>query len=450
MKFKGTTILFLLFLVLGVFVYLTEFRGREEREQAEAAEKKAIPVEENNITEISLIYPDKTITGIKKGENQWEITNPAGIQADAEEWNRLASNVAGIEREQTVADNAGDLSPFGLQNPPVRVAAKLADGRTAEVAFGGDNPSKTFSYAKLADNSQVFLTANSWKSLFTKDLNDLRNKQVLQFEADENIDAVRIAEGRTELEFQKSGENWLLKKPLEAPADNTEINALISSIRFARASSFAEPSVNAKTAVLDPPAIRIVLHDAKANADRTLLIGGTPQLDRYYARDASREPIMIIDKELPDKARRPVFEWRDKSITRLQRDRIDEIEIVSGADKFSFKKVEADWKLPDGRKIAFDKVSSLLSSLEFDKVSDIIDSPRGLATYGLDKPKLEVVFRQGTTELLRLSFGADSRQPEGVYLKTSEKPAVHVVPRDVFNKFNVKADALVEQTPSSQ
>src|SRR5690349_11926430 len=114
MRFKGTAVLFLVFLVLGGYVYFTEFRGKEEREKQEQAKKKVFQVEDQNITEISLIYPDRTITGVKKGEKQWQITSPAGLEADSDEWEQLASNVPRIEREDTIADNAQDLAPFGL------------------------------------------------------------------------------------------------------------------------------------------------------------------------------------------------------------------------------------------------------------------------------------------------------------------------------------------------
>ena len=82
MRFKGTTVLFLVFLVLGGYVYFTEFRGKEDRQKREEAKKKAFPVDEKDITEISLIYPDRTITGVKKGEKQWQITAPPGLEAD--------------------------------------------------------------------------------------------------------------------------------------------------------------------------------------------------------------------------------------------------------------------------------------------------------------------------------------------------------------------------------
>ncbi len=446
MNFKGTTALLVVFVGLGGYVYFTEFRGREAREQEESAKKKALQVEQNNIVEISLLYPGTTITGVKKGEKQWEFTNPAGIDADAEEWDRLASNLAGIEREQTVAENAADLTAFGLDNPPIKIAAKLSDGRAVELALGAENPGKTFNYAKLGDSSDVFLTPTSWKGLFTKTVNDLRDKKVIRLEADTDIDAIRIVEGARELELQKSGEDWLVKKPLDVPGDPTEIVSLVSSMRFAQVSSFAEPAITARTAGLDPPVMRITLHDAKAQADRVLLIGRSPEPDKYYARDASRDAIMIIEKEVPDKARRPIFDWRDKRISRIQPAGVDDVAIEAGPDSFSFKKDGTDWKLPDGRKLQWDKVTSMMTSLEFDKASDIMDSPRALSSYGLDKPKLLVIFRQGTNELARFAFGADSRQPDGVYFKTSEKPAVAVVSRETFNKFNVKVDALVEQS----
>ena len=214
-------------------------------------------------------------------------------------------------------------------------------------------------------------------------------------------------------------------------------------MKFARASSFPN-GIDAKKVGLEPPAIRISLHDKKANAERVLLIGTTSETDKYYARDGSRDAIFTIEKEVPDKVRRPVFEWRDKSITRIDRNAIEEIDIVRGAEKSSINKNDADWKLADGRKLQFEKISTLLTTIEFDRVKDVIDPPKALSTYGLDKPRVEVVFHKGSNEIGRLTFGAESKTPEGVYLKTSDSAAVKVVGKDVFDKFNVKAEDLVE------
>src|SRR5438105_2396635 len=448
MKFKGTAILFLLFGLLGAYVYFFEVRGQEQRQKQEEAKKKTFQVDEKDITEISLIYPDRTITGVKKGDKQWEITSPAGIEADSDEWQQLASNVPRIERQDTVAQNAQDLAPFGLKDPPVKVAAKTKDGKTIEISFGAENPKKTYNYAKLPNNNDVFLTASNWAKTFTKNISDVRNKKILEFETDD-IDGVKITEGGRELDAQKSGENWQLKKPVDTKADSSEISTFISSIRFGKAQSFPDPPVDAKTAGLDMPAMTINLHDGKAKTDRVLMIGKTAETDKYYGRDASRDPIFIIDKEIPEKAKRPVFDWRDKSVTKVDRDKIDKIEIQRGSDTVTFLKAGTDWKLQDGKKVQFDKVSGMLNELDFEKAKDIIDMPKAPTTYGLDKPKLEITLRQGGTDLAKVQFGGDSKMPEGIYIKTTDSPAVKVVSKDLFDRFNVKAEDVVEAPPPS-
>jgi len=315
--------------------------------------------------------------------------------------------------------------------------------------FGAENPKKTHNYATLASGSDVFLATSNWAKTFTKSVSDLRNKKVLEFET-EDIDSVKILDGGKELDAQKSGEDWNLKKPIETKADPSEISTFTSSIRFARVNSFPEPPVDAKTAGLDRPAMTITLHDNKAMVDRTLLIGKSSATDRFYARDASRDSIFIIDKEIMEKARRPLFDWRDKTITRVDRDKIEKIEIQRGAEMISLLKSGSDWKLPDDKKLQWDKISAMLNGLDFEKAKEIIDAPKTLATYGLDKPKLQVVLRQGSNELVRVEFGNDSKMPEGIYLRTSASPAVKVVSKDVYDKFNVKAEDLVEPEPPKE
>src|SRR5215510_869717 len=162
MRFKGTAALFLAFIVLGGYVYFTEYRGKEERQKQESAKKKVFQVEDKDITEVSLIYPDRTITGVKKGDKQWEITSPPGLEADSDEWEQLISNIPRIEREDTVAQNVQDVAQFGLKDPPVKLSAKTKDGKTLEIVFGNENPKKTYNYAKLPSSADVFLTASNW------------------------------------------------------------------------------------------------------------------------------------------------------------------------------------------------------------------------------------------------------------------------------------------------
>jgi len=443
-RFRGTWILLLVFLVLGGYVYFAEYRGRDEREQQEAAKKKLFATPPKDVTELSLIFPDHRISAVKK-DTRWEITEPQGVDADSSEWDSLVSSLGQIEKDRVVASGNLDVAQFGLDHPAVQVSAKSKDGKTVSVQFGSDNPKKDLTYAKLPEGKEVFLTAVTWSQAFKKSLTDLRNKNVLGFVQDD-ISSIRIENGKNEIEFQKSGMDWTLKKPAEMKADGPEVSSFLSSIQSARAANFAGPEVTEAQAGLMPPVSKVVLHDSKANTDRVLSIGKSPEKDKYYAKDESRPAIMIIEKEIPAKLLEPAATWRDKTIAHFEQQSIDEVEIARGSEKITVKKQGTDWKLADGRKAQSDKISNALAMLEFERAEQFVDSPAALSTYGLDKPRLEVTLRQTGKDVANLKFGNATHKPEGTYAKAAG-PAIMTVTTDLYDKFNLKADDLAEAAP---
>jgi hypothetical protein len=435
-------VLLVVFAALGGYVYFAEYRGHDEREQKEASKKKLFPTALKDVTSLSLAFPDHKISAVKKDEKHWEFTEPQGIDADSDEWDMLVSSLGQIEKGNAVSASA-NLAQYGLDKPVVEVTAKLKDGKTVGVLFGSENPKKSDNYAKLADSPDVFLSPVSGSKSFQKSLTDLRNKKVLEF-APDDINSVRIEDGKNVMEFQKSGMDWLVKKPMELKADGEEISGFLGAIQSARATNFADSGLTLMSAGLAPVATKITLHDAKANADRVLSVGKSPETDKYYARDESRPAIMIISKDVPAKARRPLIDWRDRSIAHFDQGSIDELEILRGAEKISVKKQGSDWKLADGRKAQMDKISSLLLAVEFERAQEIIDSPGNPSSYGLDKPRIEVNLRQAGKDVLGLKLGGPTRNPVGSYLKVSTNPAVMTVAEDFFAKFSLKAEDIAE------
>ena len=442
MRFRSTLVLLVVFAALGGYVYFAEYRGHNEREQQEASKKKLFPTPLKDVTGLSLMFPDHKISAVKKDDKHWEFTEPQGIDADSDEWDMLVSSLGQIEKGGAVSAST-NLAQYGLDKPTVEVTAQLKDGRTVGVLFGSENPKKSDNNAKLADSPDVFLSPVSGSKSFQKTLTDLRNKKVLEFTVDD-INSVRIEDGKNLLELQKSGMDWVVKKPLELKADGEEISGFLGAIQSARATNFADSGLTLMGAGLAPAATKITLHDAKANADRVLSLGKSAETDKYYARDESRSAIMIINKDVPAKARRPLIDWRDRSIAHFDQGSIDELEIVRGAEKISVKKQGSDWKLADGRKAQTDKISSLLLAVEFERAQEIIDSPGSPSSYGLDKPRIEVALRQAGKDVLGLKLGGATRNPVGSYLKVSTNPAVMTVAEDFFAKFSLKADDIAE------
>ena len=442
MRFRSTLILLVVFAALGGYVYFAEYRGHDEREKQEASKKKLFSEPLKDVTALSLTFPDHKMSAVKKDDKHWEFTEPQGLDADSEEWDMLVSSLSQIEKGGAVSAST-NLAQYGLDKPVVEVTAKLKDGKSVGVLFGSENPKKSDNYAKLADSPEVFLSPVSGSKSFQKSLTDLRNKKVLEFALDD-INSIRIEDGKTLMEFQKSGMDWLIKKPLDLKADAEEISGFLSAIQSARATSFADSGLTLMSAGLAPVTTKVTLHDAKANTDKILSIGKSPETDKYYARDESRTAIMIINKDVPAKARRPLIDWRDRSIAHFDQGSIDELEIVRGPEKISVRKQGSDWKLADGRKAQMDKISSLLLAVEFERAQEIIDSTGNPSTYGLDKPRIEVTLRQAGKDVIGLKLGGPTRNPMGSYLKVSTNPAVMTVAEDFFAKFSLKADDLAE------
>jgi len=112
MRFKGTLILLVTCLALGLFLYFYEVKGGEERGKAKEAEKKIWKLEEKEIRRIEFIYPEQHIAAERRGESEWFLTEPRLLAADSEELDRLARYAAEIERESVVEQNAAELKKF--------------------------------------------------------------------------------------------------------------------------------------------------------------------------------------------------------------------------------------------------------------------------------------------------------------------------------------------------
>jgi len=425
MTFKGTAALFLMLLILGGWVYWTDVRGREEREQATEAVGLILPVDDEDIVEINIIYPDRTVSAVRT-EGGWEFRSPEGYEADSGQWDIVAANVGRIDRDRSVTSEPVNLSPFGLAEPELRLGVRLADGSSEEILFGNENPRGTLDYLKLASSDEVFLAATSWAGLFSKDANDLRDKAILRFDQDQ-INAIEIA-GERDLGLERDSEGWQIASPIETRANGPQASTLLGAIDFTRAAGFADPALSESDTGLDSPRWRIVLETEDAAVAHELLVGKqvSDNAGQYYARDASRRTVFIIDSEIVDLVSAPLLDWRDKTIVSFDRSGVTEIEIDKAAtdaaepERIELTRSENDWFTSGDVAVDFGQVSALLGALEFERATEIIDTPGALGNYGLDNPRLRVVFRDSAGMVVVDGiFGSDAGDADHVYWNSS-------------------------------
>jgi hypothetical protein len=439
MRFKGTAALFLLLLLLGGWVYFTDIRGRDAREEAEAAARRILPVSPEEIGEIRLIYPDLTLSAARS-DSGWIWLSPEGLEADRSAWDQLASDIGRIEREAPVVAAGGDPALYGLDAPPVRIEVRMSDGASEEIRFGSPNPAGTSDYASLGSSPEVFLTASRWRTLFVRDADDLRDKTLVRFDP---MRIERIELFPTGVELVLDAGTWFLEGPPRLRADEAEVASFLSALGTTRATGFAGPGEGP----LDTSEARVVLYPAAPEAPHTLVFGPSvpDEGDAVYARDLSRSPVFTAPLRLRDQALRAAPEWRDKTIARFDPDAVVSIRIERPREgsAFGLERSGDVWTLADGRPVEEARVRDMLSAFDFQEASEVIDVPGPLPAYGLDPPELRVVLGGSESDLLAFVAGAAPADLASVYWKADGEAAVKVVPRSVVAPFEVAEGDLV-------
>jgi hypothetical protein len=469
MRFKGTLALLILCLAVGSYVYFYEIKGGEQREKVKQAESQVWKLEGKNIQQIDLVTANQHITAVRKSETEWEITVPRRLDADAGELNRLANSASNIQRDSTVDPNAVDLAKFGLNPAKSSVRLKTKSGKQYSIDFGGNNPTGSFTYAALPGSKTVFLVSTSVGSTFDKKLDDLRNQSVLSFDQPQT-QSLSLRSARGDVNFVKdSDDRWWIDGVHRVAADSPGIRGILNALSLGKIKEFlkGDPADYVNLG-LDKPLVDVSLTYGKDKALKRLLIGsekskllrksgkttvsGTGDADRaetdsassgiYLAKDTSRSDLFFVEKDLVDKLLKSPDDVRDKALASFQRWDIDFISLKNPKGAFAFTKSGGEWFLGESKKKAkWDAVNGLLDALE-KPVKKILDKPAALSSYGMDKPAIRVVLKQGSTVIVDCALGKDAK--DGVYAQVRGDPSVKLADAEIREKLELGENDLLE------
>jgi hypothetical protein len=467
MRFKGTFILLLLCIGLGAYVYFYEIKGGEKREKEKEAENQVWKLDSSDIQQIEIrTASSDRITARRSGEKDWMITAPRSYDADSDELNRVATSASNLRREGVVEENAGNLSKFGLSPARVSLTVKIKSGKEYRIDFGNNNPTGNSAYAVIPPGRQVFLVTSSAVGAFDKKLDDLRNHAVLSFEQSE-VQSLALKNSKGDVALDKdSNDRWWIRGNGTVAADGPDVRGILTALSLARVKEFLSGNPEDYTNLgLDKPLIDVSLTYGKNKAIKHLVIGAekskiqkkgektpapaggaaTPEL--YAAKDESRPDVFFVEKELVDKLTKSSGDLRDKALASFQRWDVDFIALTNQKGTFSFNKSNGEWFLSDSKKKAkWDAVNGILDGLE-KPVKELIDKPASASTYGLDKPLIRVILKQGGNVLVDCSFGKAAK--EGIYAQVKGDPAVKVAdPESVTNLNKAETDFVETPAPS--
>lgn len=440
MKFKPTLILLGVFILLLIAVYFLEFRSQGE----DSSEDKLISLASDDVVKIVFDNGEETIQFQKEGED-WLIVEPVEAKGDKYEVNRMADDFSDLRIERVVEDVPSDLEKYGIPQKEIELYYDGQD-QPVRILIGIENPLDNTFFAKKADETKVVLIPSSLKSLLEKKVFDFRQKDIFKFESDQ-AKSVKLRAKDIEWEAEKVDEEWFLRKPVNALADKSKINDVLSALSNLKAIAFVSEEKNEENLQsygLDNPDYEVAIDFPVENRQVSYLLH--KKEDDVHATSSVSSKILRVDEAVLADLENEPGNLRDKNVADFFSWEVKKLQVRKGDFSLTLTKDEEEnWKsnLPEIQEIDKEKVQSLLRKMESLEAEGFIDPPLKLADYGLEIPQAEVRIWAGDEESpteVVIQIGAEEEESEKAFVKNGRFDYVFMVKAGFLEELPGKAE----------
>jgi hypothetical protein len=249
--------------------------------------------------------------------------------------------------------------------------------------------------------------------------------------------------------FKKEGEdNWLIAEPIEAKADKYEVDRIandFSSLEIDRVVE-DEPENLEKYGI---PQREISLEFKEREEPVKVLVGMENPLDqKFFAKREDETRVVLISSTYKTLFEKKLFDFREKSIFKLETDDVKGIKLRSGEIQWEAEKKEEEWfiKIPVESLAEKSDITSLLSSLSDLKAKEFISEAKTdeeLKKFKLDAPANMITF-QMPLENQEVTFFIQKTEDK-VYATTSLSPKIIEVEDTILSKLEKDPQEMREK-----
>jgi hypothetical protein len=387
--FRSFLVLLVIAAGLGGFVY---YDSKREPADPSKQEKVFAGLEAGTIEQVTITSASGDKTTAQKQGSAWQLTAPAAAPADEAELSGITSNLASLDVQRVVDEQATDFKEYGLEPARINVAFKAA-GKEQALLLGNKTPTGGDMYARLPGAPRVFLVSSFLEATFDKSTFDLRDKTILKIDRDK-VERIEVQTADRTMTFAKQGADWRVTAPIDARADFGAVEGIIgrlntSPMKAIEAASVTDPKELAKYG-LDKPAatVRVVSGSAQAG----LAIGKSAAEGTVYARDLSRPMVFTIESSLADELKKPADDFRVKDLFDSRSFNTTRLEVTRQGLTLAFEKEKDAWKqvTPAAKAPDTAKVEALLTALTNTRASGFETK---IAATGLETPELTATIK---------------------------------------------------------
>ncbi len=442
----STLILLVVALGLGGYLYFVESERPVADENAKA---KVFTYDAAKINQLQVKSSTGEVTALRKdAKDVWTIVQPANAPADRNTVSDLVTNLANLEEQRIVDENAADLKAYGLAEPAVDVTFHVdGEKEPKRILLGDKTPASSGTYAKLPSSNRIFLVNSALETAADKSAFDFRDKAALAFDQ-ASVTSLELASGTQTIRLEKSGEEWKLVKPIQAPADFVSVSGLIGQLQSAQMTTLKdrpEDLKDLKQYGLDKPAVVATLGTGASSVKFEL--GKEADAGSVWGRDPAKAAVFSINNGVAMELKKTVDNFRRKEVFDFRPFNTTRFEITRGADTRAFERVKGTganavdtWKqiAPAAKTVDSSNFEGAL--LDFSNLRAESFVPAAGAATGHDKPAAVIVvkFDDGKKEE-RVVFGTSGA---GVFATRADQPGALKIEAGKYQDAVKKLDAI--------
>ncbi|PYK27386.1 MAG: hypothetical protein DME52_04130 [Verrucomicrobia bacterium] len=358
---------------------------------------------------------------LEKKVDHWDIIKPLRARADDGKVGDLISQITSAHIQQFVADDRGDLHPYGLAEPRGSITLfdeaekkdqKVEIGESIKV-FGREDKGQTLQigslsekekdqlYVRFAPRGSVYTLPKKTEEILNTKPADLRDNHLVRI--DTNIlDRITIdALGRGKTVLARKDGNWTIATRNNTPADSGAVQRLIDRLQNERVTGFVEDvASNLPKYGLDKPQMQLTFssfaseNTAETKAGEQPFAGiafGKPEGDNVYARLTDEPFVVAVRRGLLDQISPDPLQWQELSIFKFKAEQIHRLSVTTEKELSLERDQNNQWHwLKGSGQINQANVQSLLNTLSS------LHAVRWLGAttpqHGFEKPQLVLAF----------------------------------------------------------
>ena len=448
-----------------------------DKKAEEFRDKKLTDVATAQVRRIALKTPAGEMELEKKGEH-WDIVKPLRARADDEKVGDLIAQITTARIQQFVADDHGDLRPYGLAEPRGSITLFSQEGRKdqkVEIAdsikvFGqedkgqmlqiGSVPEKEKDqvYVRFAPRGAVYTLPKKIEEALNTKPADLRDYHLVRIDTNV-LDRITIdvpGKGKTVL-ARKDG-NWTIANRNNAPADSGAVRRLIDTLQNERVTKFVEDVASTLPKYgLDKPRLQLTFSSfASENTAETkageepfaTLAFGKEDGDNVYARLTDEPFVVAARRGLVDQIPADPLQWQELSIFKFKPDQIHRVSVTTDKELSLERGENNQWHWLKGTgQIDGTNVQSLLNTLSSLHAVGWLGATK--PQDGLEKPQLTLAFTTSPDNKAshRLIIGGPAN--DGTWCAHVDgREGTFVITNSVLNSLRLPLVAQPSPTPS--